>query len=180
MLGRGATRARNRRRLSTAPVGHDHIGCAHDPCVPGSKGQDSLPLWRLPYSSHWGDADPTRRHSRYCRRSVGHRNGRARTKASSQARRSEHCRSIGMTTRWRPVVSRDANQADGGHTFRYGLEFLRQTITKEAAGATVGKTAFIARITKSSSSVSVVCAAWYAGSREPATQAPLAVNPRPL
>src|SRR5262249_48614092 len=25
--------------VSTAPVGHDHIGCAHDPCVPGSKGR---------------------------------------------------------------------------------------------------------------------------------------------
>ena len=38
----------------------------------------------------------------------------------------------------------------GGHVFRSGVEFLRQTIAEEAEGATLGKTAFMACITKSS------------------------------
>src|SRR5215813_11194938 len=94
-----AKRARNGRRLSTAPVGHGHIGCAHHAGVPGSKGRTACRSGDDLTHLTGGDADSTRRHSHHCRGSVGHRDGRTRTKAPSQALRCDDCRSTGMTTR---------------------------------------------------------------------------------
>src|SRR5215467_3546341 len=95
----GAKRARNGRRLFTAPVGHDPIGYAYDPCVPGSQGRTACRSGDYPTHLAGGHAVQTGRHSHHCRRPVGHRDGRAGTKASSQARGRENCRSTPMTTR---------------------------------------------------------------------------------
>src|SRR5215467_179234 len=95
----GAKRACNGRRCSAAPVGNGYIGCAHNLCVSSSKGRTACRSGYYLTHLAGGDADSTGRHSHHCRRSVGHRDGRAHTKASSQACRCEDCRSTGMTER---------------------------------------------------------------------------------
>src|SRR5262245_9126442 len=67
--------------------------------MPGSKGRTTCRSGDDLAHLTGGDADSTRCHSDPCRGSVGHRDGRTRTKASSQARRCDDCRSTGMTTR---------------------------------------------------------------------------------
>ena len=108
----GAKRARNGRPPSTTPVGDGHTGCAHDHCVAGLKGRTTCQTRDYPTCFTGGDADLAGRRSHHCRRPVGRRDGRARTKASSQTCGREDCRSTGMTTRWETCCSRDAHQAD--------------------------------------------------------------------